>query len=187
MLGYIGLGSNLGNRRAWLRRGLIGLRDAGLAPIAVSSVWESEPVGTREPMWFLNMAVTVRTGLAPTAVLDLLLRIEREALRMRRRRNGPRTLDLDLLMLGRRQHGDERLTLPHPRMWQRRFVLEPLAEIAPRLRDPRGGPTVADRCERLRATAVVRPAGRLELAGIIRPSTRSWRSAYGNEIPIDRR
>jgi 2-amino-4-hydroxy-6-hydroxymethyldihydropteridine diphosphokinase len=189
LIGYIGLGSNLGDRRVWLRTGIVGLRAAGLRVLAVSSVWESEPVGTTAPPWFLNMAVAVSTGLPPRDLLELLLEVERRAGRTRCAPNSPRTLDMDLLLLGGLRWMDERLELPHPRMWERPFVLEPLSQIAPDTRNPRSGRTVAEECERIRGRSVCREVGALRLADIIRASTptRSRRSASRHEVQIDRR
>ena len=185
MTGYIGLGSNLGDRRAWLRTGILGLRAAGLCPISASSIWETEPVATIAPGWFLNMVVEVETGRPPLEVLEILLAIERRAGRVREGRNAPRRLDLDLLLLGRLRWADARLTLPHPRMWQRSFVLEPLRQLAPEVCNPTSGRTVTDECRRAAGGAVVREVGRISLAGILRPSTP--RSASEHEVQIDRR
>lgn len=161
MTGYIGLGTNLGDRRANLRFGVTGLEAAGLELLELSSVWECEPVDTPAPMWFLNMAVKVDANRGPLELLELLLDIERRAGRVRTVCNAPRILDLDLLMLGDLELRGPRLHLPHPRMWQRRFVLEPLAEIAPDLLNPATGRTVAEERQRLRDAAVVNRAGRL--------------------------
>jgi 2-amino-4-hydroxy-6-hydroxymethyldihydropteridine diphosphokinase len=177
VIAYVGLGSNLGDRATWLRAGIDGLRAAAGRLGAVSSVWESEPVGAGSSPWFLNMAVALRTELGPLALLDLLLDIERRCERVRSVRNAPRTLDLDLLLLGNLRWRDERLELPHPRMWERRFVLEPLREIAPDLRNPGSGRTVAEECGRVRHHSVAFEVGQLELAGIIRPSTARWQRA----------
>lgn len=141
--GYISLGSNLGDRWAHLRAGVRGLERAGLELLALSSVWETEPIDSAPP-WYLNMVVSVRAVLQPLELLDTLLDIERQAGRVRSTRNAPRTLDLDLLLLGDLEVRKPRLHLPHPRMWQRRFVLEPLAEIAPELRNPATGRTAVE-------------------------------------------
>lgn len=186
MIGYIGLGSNLGERRAWLRAGITGLRAAGIRVVSASSVWETEPVGTSAPAWFLNMAVAIDTGRGPLELLDILQRIERRAGRNRDGRNAPRTLDLDLLMLGSLCWQDERLTLPHPRMWERSFVLEPLSEIAPNVRNPLSGQTVREECGRAHGRSVARRAGRLSLADII-PASTPGRSDSRHEVQIDRR
>jgi 2-amino-4-hydroxy-6-hydroxymethyldihydropteridine diphosphokinase len=143
VIGYVALGSNVGDRRANLALGLAGMAERALAPTLRSSIWESEPVGTTAPAWFLNMVVRIRSSKTALDVLDDLLDIERVAGRTRTAtRNAPRTLDLDLLTLGDSIVASERLTLPHPRMWQRRFVLAPLAEIDPDLVNPGNGKTV---------------------------------------------
>ena len=131
MLGYIGLGSNIGDREEHLRAGLFSMARARVFPVAVSSLWETEPVDGAGPDWFLNMVARVSTDLAPEQILEALLSGERERGRERRRPNAPRELDLDLLLLGDLRLDTPRLTVPHPRLWSRRFVLAPLAEIAP--------------------------------------------------------
>jgi 2-amino-4-hydroxy-6-hydroxymethyldihydropteridine diphosphokinase len=140
----IALGSNLGDRRAHLTWGIERL-GALLADLCVSSVIETEPVEVAEPQPpYLNAVVTGKTGLEPEALLDVLLAIERERGRARRAPRAPRTLDLDLLFYDDRVIESSRLTVPHPRLRQRLFVLEPLAEIAPGWRDPVSGVTVQD-------------------------------------------
>jgi len=158
---YIALGSNLGDRRRYLQAGLDGLREVELEPVTVSSVWETEPVDCTSPRWFWNMTVKVRTTRDPLEVLDLLMGIERRAGRQRAADKAPRTLDLDLLMLGDLAVQHERLLLPHPRMWRRRFVLEPLAEIEPELVNPTTGRTVKQERDRLRDRTRVRRLGPL--------------------------
>ena len=111
--------------------------------------------------WFWNMAVHVRTPHAPLPLLDSLLRVEREAGRVRAVVNAPRILDLDLLLMGDLRLQHPRLQLPHPRMWQRSFVLEPLAEIAPELRNPISGRSVAEERRRLGSPSTVRRLGSL--------------------------
>jgi 2-amino-4-hydroxy-6-hydroxymethyldihydropteridine diphosphokinase len=161
MHGYIALGSNLGDRRRHLEAGLAGLREAGFGPVGVSSVWETEPIDAPSKRWFWNMTVKVMTDRAPLEVLDSLMGIEGQAGRERTIRNGPRTLDLDLLMLGDLVVDHDRLNLPHPRMWQRRFVLEPLAEIEPGLVNPDTGLTVAEERDRSIDRSLVRCIGPL--------------------------
>ena len=158
---YIALGSNLGDRRAHLRAGLDGLESQGLTPLAVSSVWETEPVDTAFPRWFWNMAIRVECDRAPLELLGVLLEVERENGRRRRERNGPRTLDLDLLLMGDLDVDEAELRLPHPRMWNRRFVLEPLAEIAPNLRNPATGRTVIEERGKIAGLGSVRRLGDL--------------------------
>lgn len=157
MTGYIALGSNLGDRRAHLQAGLDGLGKTGSRLTAISSVWETEPVDIPDPGLFWNIAVEIETAEPPHRLLDALLGIERASGRVRDRPDGSRTLDLDLLMLGDLSVDDERLTLPHRRMWERSFVLAPLNEIAPRLQNPRTGRTVAEELARIaRPTCVCR-------------------------------
>jgi 2-amino-4-hydroxy-6-hydroxymethyldihydropteridine diphosphokinase len=162
---YLGLGSNLGDRAANLRAGLAGIARRGLAPLELSSVWETEPVDSPEPVWFLNMVARTETDLPPLEVLDRLLDAEREAGRVRTVRNAPRVLDLDLLLLGDLRFDHPRLTLPHPRMWERRFVLSPLAEIAPGLRESGSGRSVREVCESLPQRPSVRRLGPLASLG----------------------
>src|SRR5512139_2917956 len=96
MEGYVALGSNLGDRLALLQAGLDGIARRGIAVVEVSSAWETEPVGTREPLWFLNAAARIETELPPEAVLGILLDVERGLGRVRSERNAPRPIDLDL-------------------------------------------------------------------------------------------
>ena len=159
---YVALGSNLGDRRACLRAGLEGMARRGVEVVAVSSVWETEPVDAPSSPWFLNMAARVRTSLGPRELLDELLDVERALGRRRTARNAPRPLDLDLLLHGEHVCDEPRLVLPHPRMWGRRFVLGPLAEIAPELRDPRSGRTVSEHLAGLADAAIARPVGVLD-------------------------
>jgi 2-amino-4-hydroxy-6-hydroxymethyldihydropteridine diphosphokinase len=132
---FVGLGSNLGDREGHLRRAVLELRGA-IAIEHISSIWLTQPVGLREQPAFYNAVLSGRTALAPRALLDALLRVEAG---MGRRRDasvvpmGPRTIDLDLLLHDRMEVDEPGLTLPHPRMLGRRFVLAPLAEIAPDL------------------------------------------------------
>jgi len=128
---YVGMGSNLGGRRNYLSGALAALeRRAHI--IRLSSVYESEPVGgPPNQRWYLNMVVRVQVTTDPYTFLAQLLQIEQVLGRVRTVASGPRTLDLDLLLWDDLQLDDPRLTLPHPRMAQRRFVLEPLREIHP--------------------------------------------------------
>lgn len=161
MHGYIALGSNLGDRRQHLEAGLAGMHDVGIRPLGVSSVWETEPVDSPSARWFWNMTVKVQTDRDALDVLDSLMGIEDLAGRERTIRNGARTLDLDLLMLGDLVLDHERLNLPHPRMWQRRFVLAPLAEIEPDLVNPVTGLTVVEERDRSPDRSQVRCIGTL--------------------------
>lgn len=167
MEGYLALGSNLGDRLRHLQDGLSGLGRAGVEPLALSSVWETSPVDSVSPLKFLNMAARVRSSLEPLELLGLLLELERRSGRVRTARNEPRTLDLDLLMFGELELDHPQLRLPHPRMWERRFVLEPLAEIAPGLRNPATGQTVAQQRVRIRNRGEVRKLGPLATSGAL--------------------
>jgi 2-amino-4-hydroxy-6-hydroxymethyldihydropteridine diphosphokinase len=132
MRAYVGLGSNLGDRQRTLRAAVEALRaSADVEVVAVSSFRETDPVGpaTEQPR-FLNGAVELETSLSPRALLDLLLRIEADHGRTREGPvGGPRTLDLDLLVYGSEDIDEPGLRVPHPRLHEREFVLEPLREL----------------------------------------------------------
>ena len=161
---YIGIGTNLGDLPANLETALTGLAAFDLKPTALSSVWETEPIDTPSTDWFLNMAAEVSTTHEPLELLEVLLEIERRAGRVRRVPNGSRTLDLDLLLMGDLVLDLPRLSLPHPAMWNRRFVLEPLAEIAADARHPVNGRSVDERRLRIRGHSKVRRLGDLATA-----------------------
>jgi 2-amino-4-hydroxy-6-hydroxymethyldihydropteridine diphosphokinase len=134
---YVGLGANLGPREVTLLRAadLLAAAD-GVEVVAVAQLRETEPVGLLEQPPFLNGAVAIDTSLPPRALLDLLLEIERSLGRVRGERWGPRTIDLDLLAYGDERVEEEGLHVPHPRLHERRFALEPLAELDPELEIP---------------------------------------------------
>lgn len=142
---YIALGSNLGDREGTLSTATACLGRLGRV-VARSSVFETDPVGYHEQPAFLNAVVALETELEPLPLLRGLLAIERELGRDRSEGvpNGPRTLDLDLLLGGDIVLAGEELTLPHPALARRRFVLAPLAEIAPHLRHPQRNETMAE-------------------------------------------
>ena len=147
---YIALGSNLGERAALLRGALAALQRGGDVCVAAeSAVYETSPVGGPPQPDYLNMVVAVETSLGSEALLERCLAVEAEHGRVRRERWGARTLDLDLLSFGAETLRTERLTLPHPRMAERAFVLVPLAEVAPELKigDTTAG-ELAARCDR---------------------------------------
>lgn len=129
---YIGLGANLGDREATIRLA-VGLLDAteGIHVVRVSTLRETEPWGPIEQPPFLNGAAELETDLRPRELLDVLLDVELRLGRVRGERYGPRTIDLDLLLYGDLVVEEPGLTLPHPRLHERRFALEPLAELAP--------------------------------------------------------
>lgn len=138
-LAYVGLGSNLGDRETAIRRAaeLVGAR-------RLSSIRETEPWGVEAQPRFLNAVAEVETELEPRPFLERLLAVERELGRVREGpRYGPRTIDLDLLLYGDRVVGEPGLEVPHPRLGERLFVLEPLAELAPGLEIPGNGTVLA--------------------------------------------
>jgi 2-amino-4-hydroxy-6-hydroxymethyldihydropteridine diphosphokinase len=148
--GYLGLGSNVGDRLGHLRAAIRLLEEHGVAVEAASSVYETEPVGEfLDQPDFLNAAIRVHTELEPEALLDVCKAIEVEQGRMfGGPRHGPRPLDVDLLLLGDLVLKTERLTLPHPQVTARRFVLEPLVELDAELTLP-DGTRLSEALERL--------------------------------------
>ncbi|HYZ19758.1 MAG TPA: 2-amino-4-hydroxy-6-hydroxymethyldihydropteridine diphosphokinase [Gaiellaceae bacterium] len=142
---YVGIGSNLGDRERNVRRAIELLRaDAQIQVIAVSELRETDPVGFVDQPRFLNGAVHVRTVLPPRALLERLLEIERTLGRVRTAaRYGPRTIDLDLLLYGDEVVDEPGLRIPHPRLAERRFALEPLLDLDPALSVPGRGPVQA--------------------------------------------
>jgi 2-amino-4-hydroxy-6-hydroxymethyldihydropteridine diphosphokinase len=141
MRAYIGMGANLGNREETIKRALALLAGRpGVNVVAVSSLRETDPVGFADQPRFLNGAAAVETELEPRALLAALFAVERELGRTRDGpRFGPRTIDLDLLVYGGREVAEPGLTVPHPRLTERAFALEPLAELDPELEIPGRG------------------------------------------------
>ncbi len=140
MRAYVGLGGNVGDRRSYLRLAVERLRsERDLEVVAVSRLRETDPVGFRDQPRFLNAVAALETALAPRALLDRLLAIERALGRERTGpRYGPRTIDLDLLVHGDETVDEPGLVVPHPRLAERRFALEPLVELDPDLVLPDG-------------------------------------------------
>ena len=137
---FVGIGSNLGDRETNLGRALDLLAaEDGIEIAAVSEIRETEPVGPVEQGPFLNGAARVETSLAPRALLACLLAVENRLGRVREERWGPRTIDLDLLLYGDEQIDEPGLSVPHPRLHERRFALEPLADLDPGLEIPGQG------------------------------------------------
>jgi 2-amino-4-hydroxy-6-hydroxymethyldihydropteridine diphosphokinase len=127
---YLSLGSNLGDRAANLRAALAKLDLAGRL-LAVSAIYETQPVDFPDQPWFLNCVAAIETEKTPQELLQFALQIEAAMGRLRLRKNGPRNIDIDVLLYGDRVVNEPGLKIPHPAMHRRRFVLEPLAEIAP--------------------------------------------------------
>lgn len=137
MRAYLGLGSNLGDREAHLARCVASLRTVDPS-LGLSSVFETVPVGGPDDQGpYLNCVVSLEWEAGPFELLELADRLEQAAGRVRTVRDGPRTLDVDLLLVGDLTVETDRLVLPHPRMWERAFVLAPLEQLAPELVPPR--------------------------------------------------
>jgi 2-amino-4-hydroxy-6-hydroxymethyldihydropteridine diphosphokinase len=133
---YLALGSNIGDREANLRAAIQSLSAAGIPVLRESPIYETEPAGYAEQRWFLNMVVEAETALFPMQLLTRTGKIERALGRVRTVPNGPRTIDIDILLYGDAVVRTPRLEIPHPRMHQRRFVLAPLSDLAPGLLHP---------------------------------------------------
>lgn len=144
VIAYLGLGTNLGRRRGNLVEALRRLHHReGVHVTRLSSLYETAPVGVLDQPDFLNLCAEVKTTLPPVAFLQRMLAVEQELHRVRTLRWGPRTIDLDLLLYGDRVIREENLTVPHPRMTERPFVLIPLSEIAGKVLIPGTGKTVS--------------------------------------------
>jgi 2-amino-4-hydroxy-6-hydroxymethyldihydropteridine diphosphokinase len=141
---YLSLGSNLGNRERNLEAAIQALTAPDLHIRRISSVYETEPVDTFDPRWFLNLVVEAETELFPAPLLWRIGKIERALGRVRTVRNGPRTVDIDILLYSRAVIRSPGLEVPHARMNERRFVLEPLAELAPDLLHPVSRKTIRE-------------------------------------------
>ena len=133
---YLSLGSNIGDREANLRAAIERLAAPDLRVLRISPVYETEPVELTAQRWFLNLVVEAETSLFPMQLLTRTARIERDLGRTRTIAKGPRTLDIDILLYGKSVIQSAQLEIPHPRMAERRFVLAPLADLAPDLRHP---------------------------------------------------
>lgn len=156
---FVALGSNLGDRAAHLANALAGLRATpGISALRCSSLYETEPVGPPGQGPYLNAVARLETELGPRALLERLLALEAAAGRIRSGvRNEARSLDLDLLLYGSRVVEEPGLCVPHPRLHERPFVLAPLRELAPALRHPRLGRSVAELAAALEAAGGWRP------------------------------
>lgn len=141
---YLGLGSNMGDTAVQLQSALDALNGPDLALKRASSLYETEPIGFGEQPWFLNLVAEFETDLFPKQLLQRMQKIEIGMGRKRTVANGPRTIDIDILLYGNIVMKTEALEIPHPRYRERRFTLAPLAELNPGLRDPVTGQTMAE-------------------------------------------
>ena len=153
---YLSLGSNLGDRAANLDRAIAELPDAGVRVLRNSSLYETEPVDFLEQPWFLNCVVEAETSLSPEQLLRALQGIETMLGSKKLVPRGPRIIDLDVLFYGTSVVRSEEIEIPHPRMASRRFVLVPLAELAPGLRHSVSGATIAELLATTQDKSVVR-------------------------------
>jgi 2-amino-4-hydroxy-6-hydroxymethyldihydropteridine diphosphokinase len=157
---YLGLGSNLGDREAQLRSVVESFKDRNVTVWRSASLYSTEPRELEDQPWFLNTVIEVRTLLEPEALLQECLEIERLAGRVRDVRSGPRPLDIDIVLYEQRILGLPDLKIPHPRYRERRFVLAPLAELAPDVTDPACGLTMRQLLDSCNDNGEVRYAGK---------------------------
>ncbi|MGD1094691.1 MAG: 2-amino-4-hydroxy-6-hydroxymethyldihydropteridine diphosphokinase [Bryobacteraceae bacterium] len=153
---YLGLGSNLGDRRSNLESAVQRLGSPELRVLRQSSIYETEPRDLVDQSWFLNQVIEVETTLFPRQLLRRLQKFELDMGRRRSVPKGPRLIDLDILLYASAKISAPGLEIPHPRMAERRFVLEPLAELAPDLRHPLTGQTIKEMLARVSGQAVRR-------------------------------
>src|SRR5208282_1072975 len=153
---FLSLGSNVGDREANLRAAIAALSPNGVQVKQVSSIYETEPVDYLDQAWFLNCVLEAETELRPDVLLQALRTIEAQLGSKKEFAKGPRKIDLDILLYGDETIATPELQVPHPRMLQRRFVLAPLAEIAPNLRHPSWLATAVALLERLSDPSQVR-------------------------------
>ena len=157
---YLGLGSNIGDRDTNFRVAIQVLRDKGIVPWRCASLYWTQPRELEDQPWFLNTVIEVRTLLEPESLLHECLDVERKAGRVREVPKGPRPLDVDILIYHDRIVDSPILSLPHPHFRERRFVLVPLAELAPHLTDPISGLSMSQLLDLCGDDGEVRLAGK---------------------------
>ena len=144
---YLGLGSNLGDRKEHLRRAVEELQGPDLRIVRLSPLYETEPVEYTQQPWFVNQVAEAETGLFPMQLFSRMGRVERALGRVRGIPKGPRVIDIDILFFGRAVVRTAKLEIPHPRIAERRFVLAPLADLTPELRHPVTRKTIREMLE----------------------------------------
>jgi 2-amino-4-hydroxy-6-hydroxymethyldihydropteridine diphosphokinase len=151
---YLGLGSNVGDRESQIDAALEALNAPDLRLLRRSSLYETEPIGFKDQGWFLNMVAEFETDLFPKQLLQRMQKVELGMGRVRTVRNGPRSIDIDILLYGNAVIQTTELEVPHPRYRERRFTLAPMAELNPGLRDPLTKQTMAEMLKGLQGQAV---------------------------------
>jgi len=154
---YVGLGSNLGDRLANIRKAIELMKEAGIEIMDEASIYETEPLGYKEQGWFLNSVVKARTELSPIRLWKRLERIEKSMGREKEIKWGPRIIDLDILFYGNNILNGKELQIPHSELHKRRFVLVPLEEIAPKLVHPVLNKSIRELLGELKDNSEVRP------------------------------
>ncbi|MGH9628324.1 MAG: 2-amino-4-hydroxy-6-hydroxymethyldihydropteridine diphosphokinase [Bryobacteraceae bacterium] len=162
---YLSLGSNIGNREEALQQALRHLHAADLQIRRISSVYETKPVDFTSQPWFLNLVAEAETSLFPIRLLQRTQNVERKMGRKRLGYKGPRVIDIDILLYGGFRVNTARLDIPHPRLTERRFVLEPLVELVPEMRHPVSRRTMRELLPATAAQAVHKILFRPELPG----------------------
>ncbi len=158
---YLSLGSNLGDRQDNLKRAVSELEKELGTALFPSSLYETEPWGYLDQPKFLNMCARFQSEISPEGLLSVVKLVEKRLGRRKSVRWGPRLIDIDILMMGDLEQSSEKLTLPHPRMWERAFVMVPLAEIEPGLQSPEG-------LKSEEAARRLDPEGKVKVAGKLR-------------------
>jgi len=158
---YLALGSNVGDKLNNIQTAVAEILRIPAKIIEMSHIFETEPVGIKDQPMFLNCCIEIETELAPMELLEKCLEIERKLGRVRREKNGPREIDVDILFYGDKILDEPGLKIPHPEIRNRKFVLVPLAEIAPDFADPVTKKTVSQMLKECGDTAIVKPHGNI--------------------------